>query len=67
MSARTVPEAPTWCESQDWHGPRREHLDNICTNGLVATRTMDAGYFGSGCYYTLNIEYAIKYVHGVLD
>jgi hypothetical protein len=50
-----------------FHGPRREHLDNICTNGLVATRAMDAGYFGSGCYSTLNIEYAIKYAHGVLD
>jgi hypothetical protein len=50
-----------------FHGPRRECLDNICANGLVAVREMDAGFFGSGCYSTLNIEYAVKYAHGVFD
>jgi hypothetical protein len=50
-----------------YHGPRREHLDSICANGLVATKATDAGYFGGGCYSTLNIEYAIKYARGVYD
>jgi hypothetical protein len=50
-----------------FHGPKREHLDSICSTGLVATRDMDAGDFGSGCYSTLNIEYAVKYAHGVFD
>jgi hypothetical protein len=50
-----------------FHGPRREHLDSVCSTGLVATRAMDAGYFGSGCYSTLNIEYAIKYARGEFD
>jgi hypothetical protein len=50
-----------------FHGPRRENLDSICQTGLVATRAMDAGDFGSGCYSTLNIEYAIQYAHGIYD
>jgi hypothetical protein len=50
-----------------FHGPRREHVESICATGLVATRTKDAGYFGSGCYSTLNIEYAVKYAHGKFD
>jgi hypothetical protein len=50
-----------------FHGPRREHLESVCSTGLVATRGMDAGDFGSGCYSTLNIEYAIQYSHGKFD
>jgi hypothetical protein len=50
-----------------FHGPRREHLSSICVNGMVATRAMDAGYFGCGCYSTLNIEYAVRYAHGDFD
>jgi hypothetical protein len=50
-----------------YHGPRREHLESICMNGMVATRSMDAGYFGCGCYSTLNIEYAIRYSRGDFD
>jgi hypothetical protein len=50
-----------------FHGPRREHLEKVCMNGMVATKAMDAGYFGSGCYTTLNIEYALRYVHGDFD
>jgi hypothetical protein len=50
-----------------FHGSRREHLDSICSTGLVATKAMDAGYFGSGCYSTLNIEYAIRYARGDFD
>jgi hypothetical protein len=50
-----------------FHGPRREHLESVCLNGIVAVRSMDAGYFGSGCYSTLNIEYALKYAVGEYD
>jgi hypothetical protein len=50
-----------------FHGPRREHLQQVCLNGMVATKGMDDGYFGSGCYATLNIEYALRYVYGDLD
>jgi hypothetical protein len=50
-----------------FHGPRREYLLSVCSTGLVATRAMDSGDFGSGCYSTLNIEYAIKYSQGVFD
>ena len=50
-----------------FHGPRRENLESICKNGLVAVRAMDAGFFGSGCYTTLNIEYAARYARGDFD
>jgi hypothetical protein len=50
-----------------FHGPRREHVNAVCTTGLVATRAMDSGYFGSGCYSTLNLEYAVKYSRGEFD
>lgn len=50
-----------------YHGPRREHVSSICSNGMVAVGGMDAGYFGSGCYTTLNMEYAVKYAHGDFD
>jgi hypothetical protein len=50
-----------------FHGCRREHVENICRNGIVATRATDAGYFGSGCYSTLNIEYAARYSRGDFD
>ena len=50
-----------------FHGPHREHVESICLNGMVAVRAMDAGYFGSGCYATLNLEYAIRYASGEFD
>jgi len=50
-----------------FHGPRREHVESICANGLVAVSAMDAGFFGSGCYTTLNIEYAARYARGDFD
>jgi hypothetical protein len=50
-----------------YHGPQRENLEKVCLNGFVATKGMDAGYFGSGCYATLNIEYALRYVFGDFD
>jgi hypothetical protein len=50
-----------------FHGCRREHVENICRNGIVATRATDAGFFGSGCYSTLNIEYAVRYSRGDFD
>jgi hypothetical protein len=50
-----------------FHGPRLEHVDSICKNGMVSVRKMDAGYFGSGCYFTLNIEYALRYAKGHFD
>ena len=50
-----------------FHGPRRENLESVCNTGLVAVRAMDAGFFGSGCYTTLNIEYAAKYARGDFD
>jgi hypothetical protein len=50
-----------------YHGTKAEHVDSICTYGMVATRSMDAGYFGSGCYSTLNIEYALRYAKGEFD
>lgn len=50
-----------------YHGPKREHVASICKNGLVATSALDSGYFGHGCYSTLNIEYAAKYARGDFD
>jgi hypothetical protein len=50
-----------------FHGPRPENLYDVCMNGVVGTRSLDGGYFGSGCYATLNIEYALRYVHGDFD
>jgi hypothetical protein len=50
-----------------FHGCRCEHVENICSNGIVATRATDAGYFGSGCYSTLIMEYAARYAYGEFD
>jgi hypothetical protein len=50
-----------------FHGPKIEHLASVCENGIVSLRAMDAGYFGLGCYATLNIEYAAKYARGDYD
>jgi hypothetical protein len=50
-----------------FHGCRCEHVENICSNGIVATRATDAGFFGSGCYSTLNMEYAARYAYGEFD
>jgi hypothetical protein len=50
-----------------FHGCRPEHVQNICRNGIVATQATDAGYFGSGCYSTLNVEYAVRYARGDFD
>jgi hypothetical protein len=50
-----------------FHGCRREHVDNICRNGIVATKSTDAGFFGSGCYSTLSMEYACRYSRGDFD
>jgi hypothetical protein len=50
-----------------FHGCRCEHVENICANGIVATRATDAGFFGSGCYSTLNMEYAARYAYGEFD
>jgi hypothetical protein len=47
-----------------FHGTRPETVAHICSNGLVAVRSTDAGFFGSGCYSTLNIEYALEYASG---
>jgi hypothetical protein len=50
-----------------FHGPRPEHVESICRNGMVATGSLDSGFFGCGCYSTLNIEYAAKYARGDFD
>jgi hypothetical protein len=50
-----------------FHGCRAEHVLNICENGIVATQDTDAGFFGSGCYSTLNVEYAARYARGDFD
>jgi hypothetical protein len=50
-----------------FHGCRAEHVQNVCENGIVATQATDAGYFGSGCYSTLNVEYAARYARGDFD
>jgi hypothetical protein len=47
-----------------FHGTTADIVPHICSNGLVAVRSTDAGYFGSGCYSTLNIEYALSYATG---
>jgi hypothetical protein len=47
-----------------FHGPKFDHLEKICMGGLVAAKDLDAGKFGSGCYGTLNIEYALRYACG---
>jgi hypothetical protein len=47
-----------------FHGTTAELVPHICSDGLVAVRSTDAGYFGSGCYSTLNIEYALSYASG---
>jgi hypothetical protein len=50
-----------------YHGCRAEHVENICENGIVATQATDVGFFGSGCYSTLNVEYAARYARGDFD
>jgi hypothetical protein len=50
-----------------FHGCRAEHVHDICTDGIVATQAGDAGYFGSGWYSTLHIEYAARYARGDFD
>jgi hypothetical protein len=45
-------------------GPPVDAVDSICRNGLVALRGTDVGFFGLGCYTTLNIEYAARYARG---
>ena len=47
-----------------YHGCRREHVEDICRDGLVPLQTSDDGYFGLGCYSSLNIEYALRYSRG---
>jgi hypothetical protein len=49
-----------------FHGTSTDAVEDICSNGLVAVRNTDAGFFGSGCYSTLNIEYALGYASGDL-
>jgi hypothetical protein len=43
-----------------FHGTKVDRLQSV-VNGLVAVRSLDAGYFGSGCYTTTSIEYAARY------
>jgi hypothetical protein len=50
-----------------FHGPRLEHVESICRTGMVATGALDSGFFGCGCYSTLNIEYAVRYARGDFD
>jgi hypothetical protein len=50
-----------------FHGTRVEMVENVCRNGIVAMRETDSGYFGLGCYLTLNIEYAARFAHGEFD
>jgi hypothetical protein len=50
-----------------FHGCRAEHVQNVCENGIVGTQSTDDGYFGSGCYSTLNVEYAARYARGDFD
>jgi hypothetical protein len=50
-----------------FHGPKIEHLAGVCENGIVSLRETDPGFFGLGCYTTLNIEYAAKYARGEYD
>ena len=46
---------------------RRENVESVCNTDLVAVRAMDAGFFGCGCYTTLNVEYAARYALGDFD
>jgi hypothetical protein len=50
-----------------FHGPKFQYLESICRNGMVGVRELDGGYFGAGCYSTLNVEYAIRYAAGEFD
>ena len=49
-----------------FHGTKVDRLTSV-VNGLVAVRSTDAGFFGSGCYTTTSIEYAAKYAKGDFD
>jgi hypothetical protein len=64
-SPAATPQAPHVVYA--FHGTRVELMDSICRNGIVAMRETDSGYFGLGCYTTLNIEYAARYAHGEFD
>jgi hypothetical protein len=46
-----------------FHGTKVDRLKSV-VNGLVAVRSTDAGFFGSGCYTTTSIEYAARYAVG---
>lgn len=49
-----------------FHGTRIEALGSVLS-GLVAMRSTDAGYFGSGVYTTTSLEYATRYAFGEFD
>jgi hypothetical protein len=50
-----------------FHGCRWEFVRNMCHHGIVNARSKDPGFFGSGFYTTLNIEYAARYARGEFD
>jgi hypothetical protein len=48
-------------------GCKWDYVESICLHDVVNARAKDAGFFGSGFYTSLNIEYAARYAKGQFD
>ena len=44
-----------------WHGTPAIHVEAVCRDGPRAFRFTDAGYFGAGSYFALELDYASRY------
>ncbi|CUG90039.1 WD40 repeat-containing protein, putative [Bodo saltans] len=58
----TAPGKPLPCARLlfGWYGTSPDKVTAVCRDGPSALRTLDSGYFGSGLYFALEAEYALR-------
>ena len=44
-----------------WHGCPSQFLENVCRDGPRALRFTDGGFFATGSYTALELDYAARY------
>jgi hypothetical protein len=44
-----------------WHGCSSQHVENVCRDGPRALRFTDGGFFATGSYTALELDYARRY------
>ena len=44
-----------------WHGCPSQFLENVCRDGPRALRFTDGGFFATGSYTALELDYATRY------